>query len=469
MVANLCLWTCLLTAGQLADRGDWLLAPQLAPGLELVYRGTFAEKSLTPEAHFESTFRLESTLLVLDASPQHWQVAFVTSLGQRDARARPGEQRPASVHLEVADVDRQGRLAVAPEVAAVPLEGPPTFEGGAFVEVPLRRVGAGCSWDVEEAGRPPRTWRVVGTEVVRGTACVKLVGEQKSLDWGRPRADSTAWSRHDIIWLAPQTGLAYRVEREIQLRDPAHTQPTYQSVTRYELDSRVTYVSSMFEDRRREVLQGRRFAEEAAPLLTQPGLYASRLEALLRKIEYFVKQSPGVPPYRQALLRVQHRVEAARRGELSPGAAPEPAAPAAAAPGKQAPDFVVTDLVSRQSLRLAQLLGRPVLLVFYSPERESGRQVLEYALELNKAQPGLAVLALAMSDDDALVRRQHTELHLPFPIANGRGLHGAYGVSGTPRLVLLDSQGMVRAALTGWGPQTPGEIRAELGKVVPKR
>jgi peroxiredoxin len=460
MVAKLCLLTCVLAAGQSADRADWLLLPRLARGQELVYRGSFSERSLIPNVQFERAHRLEANLLVLEERPRRWQVAFQTSL-----TPRAGQARPASVRLEVLEVDAQGRLegGAGP---AVPLEGPPTLECGAFVEVPAVRVGPGFSWPVADAGRPPLVWRVAGTEVVRSTVCVKLVGEQQSSDWDRPRADSTAWWRRDTVWLAPQLGIAYRVERQIKRRDPARAQPTYESVTRYDLDNRLTYSGRLFEARQAEIVQAGRFRAEAAPLLAQPTTYADQLDALVRKITFYLVDHPAPTPYRAAVLQVRHRAEAARRGEVIPGPAAERApGPVAASAGRRAPDFIVTDLLAKQTVRLYHLLGRPVLLVFYNPATEPGRRVLGFAQDLCTREKNVAVLALAVTADEALVRRQHAELHLPFPVADGRGLTVAFGVDVTPKMVLLDADGVVRGSYSGWGSQTPGEVRADLGRL----
>jgi peroxiredoxin len=471
MVATLCLLTCALAPGQSADRADWVLLPRLERGQELVYRGSFTERSLAPNVQFERGYRLEANLFVLDELPLgRRQVAFLTALTPR--ASRPGEtpagrEQPSSVRLEVAEVDERGRLKAPPGVSlAVSLDGPPTAECGALLEVPAGKVGPGASWPADDAGRPPRTWKVAGTDIVRSTACVKLVGEQKSADWDDPRADSTAWWRQDTVWLAPRLGLAYRVERKIRRRDPARTQPTYESVTRYELDTRVNYPGRLFEDYRDVILQARRFQAEAEPLLAQPASYPTQLDALVHKITYYLDDRPRPMPYRQAVLQVRHRAEAARRGEVVPGpAAEDPAPPPAAAVGRRAPDFVVTDLVGRNTLRLSALSGRPVLLVFYNPGTEPGRRALDFARDLAAGDKRLAVLALVAAGDDALARQQHAELHLPFPVADGRGLHVSFGVTATPRLVLLDADGVVRGAFEGWGPEVAGQVREARGRL----
>jgi len=339
-------------------------------------------------------------------------------------------------------------------------------EVGALVEVPATRVRGDSSWLATEPGRPARAWRVAGTEVISSTLCVKLVGEQQSTDWDRPRADSTAWWRRDTVWLAPQLGIAYRVEREIKRRDPARSTPTYQSITRYERDNRLTYTGKLFEDRSTEARQAQRFFQEATPLLGQPEVYRGQLDALLRKIAFHLQNHPETP-YRQAVLQVRYRVEAARRGEVVPVAPPAPAGqPFKAARGQQAPDFVVTDLIGKQTLRLHRYLGQPVLLVFYNPATEAGRRTLGFSRDLAGKQKGVAVLALAMTEDPALACKQHAELHLPFPVADGRGLRVAFAVESTPRLVLLDGDAVVRAAYTGWGSDIAGEIQEEVGRLL---
>src|SRR5262249_28304016 len=162
-------------------------------------------------------------------------------------------------------------------------------------------------------------------------------------------------------------------------------------------------------DRRSEVLQARRFFEEAVPLLGDPVLYQPQIDTLLRKIAYHLEDHPPTP-YRQAVLQVQHRIEAARRGEvvISRTGPEESAMPATLILGSRAPDFVVSDLLGKETVRLNRFRGQPVLLVFYNPGTDTSRKVLHFAQELGQHHKGLAVLGLAMTDNEALVRREHT-------------------------------------------------------------
>jgi hypothetical protein len=73
-----------------------------------------------------------------------------------------------------------------------------------------------------------------------------------------------------------------------------------------------------------------------------------------------------------------------------------------------------------------------------------------------------------VTDDEDLARKQHEELRLPFPVLDGRSLHQTFGVDGTPRLVVLDGDGIFRGGYTGWGAHTPREVTRELERWLPK-
>src|SRR5262249_19114974 len=154
--------------------------------------------------------------------------AFYTVFKVRDTRREPGkEPEPTSVRLELGKVSPQGQITADEDVSlTVPLEGPATVECGAFVELPRGRLQAGQTWTTPEAKRPARTWQVLGMDTVNGISCLKLEGWQQSSDWDHPRADRTAWRRHDVVWLSPRLGVAQKVERTIERRAPAHVQPT---------------------------------------------------------------------------------------------------------------------------------------------------------------------------------------------------------------------------------------------------
>lgn len=454
MIGPVCLWVCVWSAGQPALAADWDLTLHLARGQEVVYRGSFREQSLRSHVHWDHTYELEARFLVTEERARGWQVALWTAWTRSSGAA--GSATPSSVHLEIAEVDRQGRLRGSPALVP-PLDGPPPLECGFFLEVPARRIRLGESWSVQEPGRPPRTWRAQGVEMVGGRACLKLTAEQQSPDWDHPRADATAWWRRDTVWLAPTLGLVYRLERELRQRAPAHTQVTYRAWTRYECDHFLTYPVPLLEDRRETVLQAWQFQQQAESLLRQAAPSRAALEALRRRVTYFVEDRPRSLPYRLALLQVQHRLEAALRGETVPADLPQPRA-APLAPGRRAPDFLVTEVVQNKTLRLYQFAGRPLVLIFYHPTAEASQQVLAFACQLSKQHPEVAFLALARDGEPAQLARQHAQLHLPFPVADGRGLYQSFGVEVTPQVLLLDADAIVCAVFTGWSAQTGQQL-----------
>jgi peroxiredoxin len=466
MITKLCLLTCALTAAQLPDRSTWLLQLQFAQGQELTYGGSFVEETLTPGVHFQRTYRLETRACVLQASPHKAQVALLTVLSLRSNRpTRDPAAGPTSVRLELVEIDERGRVHGRPGVNfAVSLEGPPTVECGAFVEVPAKRLGVNQSWEVVDPGRPPLTWRIAGTETVAGTPCIKLVGQQESDDWNSPRGDRGAWRRRDTVWMAPGQGIAYRVERILERRDPARETPTHRAVLRYELDSRLTYPGELFASRRQEIHQAEKFIEEATPFLRQPAQRREQLDTLLKRITNYLEVQPPTP-YRNAIVQIQRRLEGARRGEIAPELAPEEVTPSLprAVVGRPAPDFLATDLSTGKSVRLQRLLGKPLLLCFYNPRTDTGAQVLRFAQGLCESYPNrVQVLGMVVTEEAEEARKQHAALKLTFPLLEGNGLHLTYDVQATPRLVLIGADGIVRGLYMGWGPQSSREVTSDL-------
>jgi hypothetical protein len=471
--------TCALAAAQAGDRSDWLLVPHLSRGQELVYRGSYAEEAVGKGVQFNRSYRLESRVFVLDTPPRGIEAALQTVLKLRLPRAERGnEPEPSSVRLELVHVDLQGRVTADPGVAlAVPLDGPATVEYGAFAEVPSGRLSPKQSWEVLEANRPARIWKVLGTEAVNGVGCVKLEAVQQSDDWDHPRADRTAWRRRDTIWLAPRLGVAYKVERTIERREPAHRETTQRSLVQYELQSEIQYPGQLFEDRRREILQAQKFNEAIAPLLSNPAQHGRKqFDNLLTRIAYHLENQPPTP-YREAVLQVKRRAEAASRGESGPAvtASDLRQTPAVAALDHQAPDFIVINLLTKESTQLRRWLGRPILMVFYHADSMSVEPVLRFAQAVqDKYHQQVSVMCFAVSDDFERVKKQASDFRLSLPIHSGKGLRQSYSVEATPTLVILDADGVVRGNYSGWGPETATSVTEELQRwlrteVPPKR
>ena len=471
MVTSICLLTCALTVAQPPSRSEWQLSPQLLAGMELKYTGTYVEEELDPNVRYQRRYRLETTLFVLESAPRRWDVAFMTSLSLREQtrdNSILSKDRPTSVRLELATLDAQGKLHGATPLA-IPVSGPPTLECGMVVEAPITKVGRDQFWEVNEPGRPPRTWQVAGAESCDGFTCIKVVGNQQSDDWDRPRADHTAWRRRDTVWLKPKLWVAQKVERVIERRAPARRDPTQRTTVRYELASSPKYPGRLLDDRRQEILKAKKFQDDAQPLLAQPGQYRPQIEAMLRKLALYL-DSQAPTPYREAVLAIQRHLEGARRGDSPPAITPEEeAVKATVAIGQRVPDFLVTDLTGKDTVRLARLLGRPVFIFFYKPATDTSKEVLRFAQALHqKHGDKLSIMAMAVGVEPDAARKHQAELKLPFAVLDGSGLHQTFAVDATPRLIVLDGEGILRFATTGWGIQTPREITEELVRTMAK-
>lgn len=465
-----------------SSSGDWLLVPHLHRSQELVYHGTFTEEGRGGRVQFSRSYRLETRILVLDTPPNGADVAVLTLLKHRSSRgaeavpvANPpaisGDSALVSVRLERIHVNLQGKISSDPNVnLLVPLDGAPTLECGAFISLPDGRVGVGQEWTALEGERPPLTWRVTGTEMNGGTNCLKLVGEQKSDDWDHPRGDRSAWRRQETVWLSPQTGMATRLEREILQREPAQREATQRSVLRMDLESSFLLSGQAGDSRRQEVTQTLTFRDSLAPFLKQPARYGPHLTALLRRIEHYLENQPETP-YRPAIYQVKRRVEAAQRGETpaEPVSDIRPIATGAAV-GQRAPDFIATNFTGGGSVQLRRLMGKPAVLVFYHPDSQWTPTVLLFAQQLSARYPQrIYVAGMSVSDKADRVRRQHAELRLTIPLISAGGLRGSFGVASTPKIILLDSNNVIRGEYLGWANagETAREVEAELRRWLP--
>src|SRR5262249_55957962 len=190
-----------------------------------------------------------------------------------------------------------------------------------------------------------------------------------------------------------------------------------------------------------------------------------QLDGLIKKVSVHLEyQAPT--PYRKAIVHLASRLEDLKNGKTTPNPviADDPPPMTAVGLGQRVSDFVVKEFTGKEeSVRLSRHLGRPVLVFFYSPTGETGKEVVEYARTLAQQYGDkVAFMAMAVTNDAKLVKQQHREMLLPFAILDGRAMHLTFGVDATPRLVLLDSEGIARHAHTGWGAHVPRELEAEL-------
>jgi peroxiredoxin len=469
MIRSICLLSCALSLAQPPDRLEWQLAPQLAPGLELVYRGEYIEEKLIPSVLHQQRFRLDASMMVLDSGAKEWQTGLITSLRLEDSDKK--HAGPSSMKVQLANVDIHGRPRLPDKKPLeIPIQGPPTLESGFIVAAPLAKIGRNSSWEVAEDRRPVLRWQVVGTEMCGGLTCIKLAGVQQTEDWEKSRADHTAWRRRDTIWLHPQLFVAQRVERIIERRDPARDAPTERMTVRYDLESHLRYPSTLFQERKQELTQAAQFFGDARALLNQQGPNRQHVDALLNRVNFHIERQPN-SPYRQTFVHVKTLLENARKGDgaVAHAVEPPPVHARALTIGQRAPNFTVSSFTQEQTVALKNQLGKPVVIVFFNPATSLGKDILAYAKKLSeRSNSQISLMALAVTDDTELVRAQHRDGKLTFPILDGSGMRILFGAEQTPRFVLLDSDGLVRFAQTGWGVHTPDEIDDALRRCQPK-
>ncbi len=470
MIQTICFLSSVLAVGQATDRAEWQLTPQLTPGLELVYRGAYTEESLIPNVAHQTLYRLDSNLLVLDAGIKTSQIAIMTGLSlQQNRQLADKRDGPTSVRLQLARVDGQGRLRQEDKkFLLIPLKEPPSVEFGFFVPAPVAKVRRGFTWEIAELGRPTQTWEVFGAESCGGVMCIKIAGLQQSADWDHVRADTIGWRRRDTLWIHPQLLVAQKVERIIEQRAAARDTPTARTVVKYELETQLRYPGRLFEERRSDAVKTAKFQEDAELLLAQPTLNRQLADALIHRIAFHLEhsQSQQTTPYRQAALHLKEELEKAKKGEIAVRAQsddPPPLSSKAVQVGQRAPDFAASSLTDDRTHRLGESQGKPALIFFFNPETKLGREVLAYAKQLSDRQGDrVAILALAVTQDADLVRLQHKELRLPFSVLDGGGLRLGYGATETPRFLVVDGEGAVIFAETGWGYHTPTVIEGAL-------
>lgn len=447
------------------------LSFRLQQGQELVYRGLFMEEANSSRVQFQRSYRVECRALSLGSDDNSLEVATLTTLKQRaNPTASPtvSSEPPAThVRLEILKCSNRGRWQPQANQGLMPLSGPPTMENGFMVEIPKNRLTEKDTWETSEDGRPVRTWSVAGWETLQGVRCLKLVGIQQTEDWEKPRADSNAWKRTDTVFFNPQSGIPQRFERMIETKDPAHSTPSQKSTLRCELETSLFYPGQLFEDRKKEITLAKNYRDGINPYMEDASRYAKDLSAIGKRIETQMElQTPT--PYRESIFQTKKMVEMAIKGETQDRVIVPVSTKGlkVASIGTMAPDFVAQDFMKLESVRLNRLHGKPVLMVFFNPKSPLVDEVLAYTQGVqNGFGNQITVLGMSVVEDQAKVKKLMETGKYKFTVLDGSGLRTSYDLEATPKVVLLDSEGIVKLSCLGWGQETQQEIIREIRKV----
>ncbi|NBR05931.1 MAG: hypothetical protein EBT92_09180 [Planctomycetes bacterium] len=441
---------------------------------ELLYRGLFTEEARSSRVQFQRSYRIESRCLVLETNKNNSQLACLTLLKQRTNPASlptvTSEPPATSVRLETFICDSKGKIQPGNNLGKLSLEGPSTIEYGYLIELPKNRIAENDTWETTEDGRPVCIWIVSGTEMVQGVKCIKLIGTQQTEDWLKTRADRQAWKRTDTVWLHPQMGVAQKLERTIEIKDPAHNEPSQKSTLRLELETSLVYPGQLFLDRKNEIQLATNYRESANSYTQEIAKYSAQIKSLIRQVKS-QSEIMSQTPYRDAIIQTTKRLENFLKGENSETVIVPVSATSlqTAKLGQKAPDFIAQNMLKQESVRLARLEGKSILLVFYNPKSPLSNEILSFAKTM-QANHGDSVTVLGMSviDDNEIVKKQAEASKINFDVLNGSGLRSSYGLESTPKIVLLDAKGIVRLNCLGWGQETQSEINSELKRNIDK-
>jgi hypothetical protein len=467
-------------------------APQWQRGDEFVYAGSVTEAVDRPGNRFLRAHDLNVRVFVLD-SRESWADLTVLTLLRRSDDAVAGAvggvtgpnpnkvSTPPLTRLDLVRVYADGTvhllappglppLALGKDVPArvlpaIPLDSFPVFEFGMF---PPRPRAGGQTWSVAstDPARPAETWHVQPAEFVNAVQCAKMVMVQQTADWEKPKGGTTVWQRVDTVWLSTRDGTTRRVHRQVIHRDGLADLPAVRIEVKYDIKDRGHAIGRTYDRYRTEIETAFAAAADLAQLQPDaarlgPKLFDARLERLDK---YLADTEPGTP-YREAVVAVRRRLDAARRGDASP-VSPTPAVPPALPmelpePGRPAPDFTAG------AFQLSKHRGSPVVLVFFRPGSKTTDPALTIAEALHRRYTGrVAVVPLTVLGGSGEGTKDRERLKLSLTVHDGSAVGPAYGVETFPRFVVIDGTGVMHWQFHGVGDETGYLVCQELEKLL---
>jgi len=440
------------------------LAPQWKTGQEYLYKGTVTETSKAASSQSNKEYKLELRILVTRILGNSAEVICCTRLFETGiSRAEDA----LSVHLTQAIIDQHGHITScnAPTGKAVRVDGPATWENGFLIPLLPKNNLFVTDWEASESGRLPRRFNWSKSLQNKDAHQVNVV--QESIDWQRPRADTTAWKRSDTLTFTKRSTLPNTVERVIVRRAPAHQSITSEIKTHYALVS-VEFLQGPRLEERLEDIAKIRTLQEATHLLAMLKHDKDTRVAwqLLDKQVQELQSSPGNTPFRDALITLRTTIAAGLDNRLTIQQASHEFAEQPLTSGSLAPHFSLLN-TQGNTVRLQQFKGKPCLLVFFQPGSELTKSLsLEIPLWKNENDKSrLQCLFISSADvSKSMLPEFSLQRDNEINVVLGKSIMNTFGVTTTPHFILLDADGAFIASYTGWGNET----RNSLDKLVKK-
>lgn len=450
----------------------------LEKGLETRWTGTFTEASFRPGVRAIRTYEVDVRLLVLNKDDQGHDVALFSRVFLKP-ELKSTQPPSGVVRLELARVDRRGRVVVMPSAAdydnpdpkarpwpLVKLQGLPFHEAGMFVPLPETETKwkVGATWNHEEPDRPTTTWKITDQDSFRSQSAWKVIGSQKTTHYYTDRIRQAEWRREDRLTVLPNLGVAARIERIVERREPDADEIAFRSVLNLEQQGRITYSGRLFEERRDEAINAAAFTAVLDRLLADGGRKGPQpFETLIKRIHNYEADHVGSDsvPYREALIAVRRRADSAARGNLPPAQAPEEKPASATEPltiGTAIPDIVLKPLGTGTETTLHKLKGRTVVLAYFQPSAPSAAGVLKLAQSMHMQAKTDAVIVPLVIGESGPAKTLHAETKLTVPLFDGNAVYKTHGLDATPVFIIVDAQGIVRNITRGWGSETSDTV-----------
>jgi hypothetical protein len=328
-------------------------------------------------------------------------------------------------------------------------------------------------WDTPEFGRPFRHSKLELIEPLRGARCHLISTQQQSEDWGDTVRGRMTWRIQENIWYSTAHGFSMKMERIFERKDANTSEVTFRTKLNYEHTGQLRYSGRAYDERREEITMAKTLDEDYEKIVDELSKNGpSGFSRILGRIDYYTESQRPLGEsllYREALHSLKRKAEAAIKGHLAPSRpqwVETPSGPLTV--NKPIIDFEAENLMSsaRENWRLSQAKGKPIVLVYYQPHAGTAEAVLKAGEFLRQDfRARVRIVGMAIGDPIA-ARKQGDNVPVNFPIINATDLRKAQGIESTPTIVLVDGEGVIRKISVGWGDESLGLLREELGKLI---